>query len=230
MNLIVSSSSNVQLKIDPSVVLATREWVTEELAKQDFKHSVVAATTGNITLSGLQTVDGVVLVAGSRVLVKNQDAAQDNGIYLAVAGGPWARATDANTSAKVTPGLFVQVERGTINGDSAWQLLTDATISLGATALSFGMAYGRTGVNAGTYRSVQVDAYGRVVAASNPTTAAGYGLTDVYTKTEIDTLYPRMQSINDPNICANNSTKAPSSKMSCHPAREKITSTAEMSW
>lgn len=64
MNLVVSSSSNVQLKIDPSVVLATREWVTEELAKQDFKHSVVAATTAAINLSGLQTVDGVVLTAG----------------------------------------------------------------------------------------------------------------------------------------------------------------------
>lgn len=186
MNLIVSSASNVQLKIDPSVVLATREWVTEELAKQDFKHSVVAATTGNITLSGLQTVDGVVLVAGSRVLVKNQDAAQDNGIYLAVAGGPWTRAADANTSVKVTPGLFVQVERGTVNGDSAWQLLTDATITLGVTALSFGMAFGRTGAVPGTYRSVQVDNYGRVVAATNPTTVEDYGLTDVFTKAYLE--------------------------------------------
>ncbi len=200
MNLIVSSSSNVQLKIDPSVVLATREWVTEELAKQDFKHSVVAATTGNITLSGLQTVDGVVLVAGSRVLVKNQDAAQDNGIYLAVAGGPWARATDANTSAKVTPGLFVQVERGTVNGDSAWQLLTDATITLGVTALSFGLAYGRTGVAAGTYRSVQVDAYGRVVAATNPTTVEGYGLTDVYTKAQINDALALKAPLDSPTL------------------------------
>ena len=186
LNLIVSSSSNVQLKIDPSVVLATREWVTEELAKQDFKHSVVAATTAAITLSGLQTVDGVALVAGSRVLVKNQAAAKDNGLYLAVAGGPWARCTDADTSAKVTPGLLVLVERGTVNGDSAWQLVTDAPITLGVTALAFEMAFGRTGVAAGTYRSVTVDVNGRVTAATNPTTVAGYGLTDVYTKTQID--------------------------------------------
>ncbi|WP_371263312.1 tail fiber protein [Pseudomonas sp. NBRC 111131] len=46
------------------------------------------------------------------------------------------------------------------------------------------MAFGRSGVLAGTYRSVQVDKYGRVVAATNPTTVAGYGLTDVYTKSE----------------------------------------------
>lgn len=200
LNLIVSSSSNVQLKIDPSVVLATREWVTEELAKQDFKHSVLVATTAAITLSGLQTIDGVALTAGARVLVKNQAAAKDNGLYLVVAGGAWTRCTDADSSAKVTPGLFVLVERGTVNADSAWQLLTDAPITLGTTALEFGMAFGRTGVESGTYRSVQVDKYGRVVSATNPSTVAGYGLTDVYTKTEIDTLYPKMQSINDPNV------------------------------
>lgn len=186
LNLVVSSVSNVQLKIDPAIVLATREWVTEELAKQDFKHSVVAATTAAIILSGLQTVDGVALTAGARVLVKNQTAAKDNGLYLVVAGGAWTRCTDADSSAKVTPGQLVLVERGTVNADSAWQLVTDATITLGVTALTYEMAFGRTGVAAGTYRSVTVDAYGRVTAATNPTTVAGYGLTDVYSKTQID--------------------------------------------
>ncbi|MER2095773.1 MAG: phage tail protein, partial [Pseudomonas qingdaonensis] len=142
MNLVVSSSSNVVLKIDPSVVLATREWVTEELARQDFKHSVLAATTVAITLSGLQTVDGVALTAGARVLVKNQAAAKDNGLYVVVAGGAWTRCPDADASAKVTPGLLVLVERGTANGDSAWQLITDAPITLGVTALAFEMAFG----------------------------------------------------------------------------------------
>jgi phage-related tail fiber protein len=186
MNLVVSSASNVQLKIDPAVVLATREWVTEELARQDFKHSVLAATTANIALTGLQTVDGVVLAAGARVLVKNQTTAKDNGLYLVVSGGAWTRCTDADTSEKVTPGMLVLVERGTVNGDSAWQLVTDATISLGVSALAYQMAFGRTGVATGTYRSVSVDVYGRVSAATNPTTVAGYGLTDVYTKTELD--------------------------------------------
>ena len=184
MSLVVSNAANVQLKIDPSVVLATREWVTEELSRQDFKHSVVAATTAGINLTGLQTIDGVALTAGARVLVKNQASAKENGIYTVVSGAAWKRATDADSSAKVTPGLLVLVEAGTLNGDSAWQLVTDAPIALGVTALSFEMAFGRTGVNAGTYRSVQVDKYGRVVAATNPTTVAGYGITDVYTKSE----------------------------------------------
>lgn len=186
LNLIVSNTSNVQLKIDPSVVLATREWVTEELAKQDFKHSVVAATTEPLVLSGLQSVDGVALSAGARVLVKNQTAAKDNGIYQVIAGGAWSRSSDADASLKVTPGLLVLVERGTVNADSAWQLVTDAPISLGVSALKFEMAFGRTGVAAGTYRSVTVDTYGRVAAATSPSTVAGYGLTDVFTKTEVE--------------------------------------------
>jgi len=185
MNLVVSSASNVQLKIDPAVVLATREWVTEELARQDFKHSVLAATTANITLSGLQTIDGVALAAGVRVLVKNQTAAKDNGIYE-VAAGPWSRSVDADTDAKVTPGLLVLVERGTVNGDSGWQLVTDAPITMGVNGQAYEMAFGRSGVTAGTYRSVTVDKYGRVTAASIPTTVAGYGLTDVYTKAQVD--------------------------------------------
>lgn len=200
LNLLVKSASNVQLKIDPSVVLATREWVTEELARQDFKYSVLAATTAPITLSGLQTVDGVPLTAGARVLVKNQAAAKGNGLYLVVAGGAWTRCTDADASAKVTPGMLVLVERGTANGDSAWQLVTDAPITLGVTALAFEMAFGRTGVAAGTYRSVTVDAYGRVTAASNPTTVSGYGLTDVYTKTQIDQALALKSPLDSPSF------------------------------
>ncbi|MGR3992423.1 phage tail protein [Pseudomonas sp. 1121_17] len=202
MNLVVSSASNVQLKIDPSVVLATREWVTEELARQDFKHSVVAATTANIVLGGLQTVDGVALLPGNRVLVKNQTAAKDNGLY-SVAAGAWTRSADTDTSAKVTPGLLVHVEKGTANGDSIWQLVTDALISLGVSGLSFEMVFGRTGVAAGTYRSVTVDKNGHVTAAANPTTVAGYGLTDVYTKAEVTAALALKAALDSPLFTGN---------------------------
>lgn len=181
MNMIVSNSSNVELKIDPSVVLATRAYVDakvlEELNKQDFKYSVLVATTAAITLSGVQTIDGIAVPDGSRVLVKNQAAAKDNGIYLS-ATGAWSRAADADASVEVTPGLFVHVEQGTLSGDSVWQLVTDAPIVLGTTSLTFEMISGRTGIGAGTYRSVTVDKYGRVMAGTNPTTLAAYGITD----------------------------------------------------
>ncbi|MEN5143551.1 phage tail protein [Pseudomonas juntendi] len=177
MNLVVSSSSNVQLKIDPSVVLATREWVEGKLAEQDTKPSVLVATTANIALNGLQAIDGVALTAGARVLVKNQNAAKDNGIYTAAAGA-WTRSADADLSAEVTPGLMVNVEKGTANGDSLWQLVTDAPITLGVTALTFEMLAGRSGVTAGTYKSLTVDKYGRVIGGTNPTNLAGYGIVD----------------------------------------------------
>lgn len=141
LNLLVSSTQSITLKIDPSVVLATRAYcdskVAEELAKLDHKQSVRVATTANLAaLSGLLTLDGIVLAAGDRVLVKNQTTAKDNGIYIAAAGA-WVRADDANLSTEVTSGLVVHVERGTTQADTRWQLVTDGTIVLGTTALTF---------------------------------------------------------------------------------------------
>lgn len=182
MILEVSNASAVTLLIDPSVVLATRatvdQRIAEELAKLDGKPSVKVATTAAITLTGFQAIDGIALAAGDRVLVKDQAAAKDNGIYVAAAGA-WARAADADASIEVTPGLFVSVEQGTANADSIWQLVTDGPITLGTTGLAFEMFAGKTGVAAGTYRSVTVDQRGRVVGGTNPTSAGGYGITDL---------------------------------------------------
>ncbi|UVM74389.1 phage tail protein [Pseudomonas alvandae] len=178
VNFIVGSTGNVTLKVDPSVVLATREFVdkrvVEELLKFDIKHSVRAATTAPIALSGLLSVDGIQLVAGDRVLVKNQTSAAQNGIYV-VATGIWARATDADASIKVTPGMLIPVEDGTVNGDSVWHLVTSPPIAVATTALVFEMLAGRTGVAVGTYRSVTVDKYGRVTAGVNNTTTIAEG-------------------------------------------------------
>ena len=192
---------------------ATKAYVDASRLGLDVKESVKAATTASITLSGEQTIDGVAVVAGDRVLVKNQSTGSANGIYT-VASGAWARALDFNTSAKVTPGAFTFVEQGSANADSGWVLTTDGAITLGTTALSFAQFSGagqidagngltkngntlavgtassdRIVVNAdsidlatigtaGTYRSVTVDAYGRISAGTNPTTLAGYGITD----------------------------------------------------
>jgi hypothetical protein len=140
MNLIVSSTAQISLKIDPAVVLATREWVDsrilEELSKLDIKQSVRAATTANISLVGLQVVDGVSINAGDRVLVKNQTAAKDNGPYVAAVGA-WVRAKDADNNTKVTPNLTVAVEVGATQADTIWQLVTDGLIVVGTTALTF---------------------------------------------------------------------------------------------
>lgn len=140
MVLIVSSTAAVQLKTDPTVVLATRAFVettvAAALARLDGKESVLVATTANIVLSGLQTIDGVVLTAGARVLVKDQATAKDNGIYVAAAGA-WSRAADADSNTDVTPGMTVPVEQGTTQADTIWELTTNAPINVGTTALAF---------------------------------------------------------------------------------------------
>lgn len=113
----------------------------------DWKESVRAATIGNIALSGLLTIDDVALLAGDRVLVKDQTLPEQNGIYV-VAAGAWSRSADADVDQEVTPGLVVGVEEGTANEETAWILATNAPIVLGTTELTFAQFGG--GGNTGT--------------------------------------------------------------------------------
>src|SRR6056300_39886 len=100
------------------------------------KASVKVATTANITLSGTQTIDGVALSVGDRVLVKNQTTASENGIYVVASSG-WSRATDADENAEVTSGMFTFIEQGSVNSDTGFVLTTDGAITVGSTNLEF---------------------------------------------------------------------------------------------
>jgi phage-related tail fiber protein len=175
---------------------ANKAYVDAVKTGLDFKDSVRAATTANITLSGTQTIDGVALTAGDRVLVKNQTTAANNGIYV-VGASAWTRAADfdsdgGESNVEVSPGAFVFVEQGTVNADSGWVLTTDGVIDLGVTALNFVQFSGagqitagtglnksgntlnlaNTAVSAGTYGAATqvgqftVDAQGRITSAS----------------------------------------------------------------
>jgi hypothetical protein len=128
--------------------LVTKEYVDAIKQSLDIKDSVRAATTANVTLSGTQTIDGISLVIGNRVLVKDQTSGSDNGIYV-VANGSWTRSTDADVSADVTPGMFTFVEQGTANGNNGFTLTTDATITLGSTSLTFTQFSGAGQITAG---------------------------------------------------------------------------------
>jgi len=127
---------------------ATKAYVDAMATGLDLKGSVKAASVGNLTLSGTQTVDGVSLVAGDRVLVKDQTTGSQNGIYV-VAAGAWSRAADADSADEVTPGMFVFVEQGTANADSGWVLTNDGAITLGTTALVFSQFSGAGQITAG---------------------------------------------------------------------------------
>jgi phage-related tail fiber protein len=110
--------------------------VSEEIGKLDLKQSVVVATLNSIALGGLQTIDGVAPEPGARVLVRKQQTASQNGIYIA-ATGQWFRSPDADTNAKVTSALSVGVERGDTYADTVWTLTTDSPVVIGTTALNF---------------------------------------------------------------------------------------------
>ena len=101
--------------------------------------AVKAVTTGQTTLSGEQTVDGIALVAGDRVLVKNQSTASQNGIYV-VDAGAWTRATDFNddpTGFEVKSGDIVPVLSGDTQAATIWILTTPDPITVGTTDLIF---------------------------------------------------------------------------------------------
>lgn len=127
---------------------ATKNYVDSVAQGLDVKASVVAATTASITLSGTQTVDGIALVAGDRVLVKNQSTASANGIY-AVSAGAWTRTNDANAWEELVS-AFVFVEKGTINADTGWVCTVDAGGTLGSTAVTFSQFSGSGTYTAGT--------------------------------------------------------------------------------
>jgi len=132
---------------------ATKAYVDAARSGLDVKASVRVATTEAITLSsGLEngdTIDGVVLATGNRVLVKNQDSASENGIYVVAASGSPSRADDADTSAEVTAGMFTFVTEGTVNGDAGFVLTTNDTITLGTTPLVFAQFSGAGQITAG---------------------------------------------------------------------------------
>lgn len=114
---------------------ATKAYVDATAQGLDVKGSCRAATTANITLSGTQTIDGVAVVAGDRVLVKSQTAAADNGIYV-VAAGAWARSSDMDVAAEF-PGAFTFVEEGTLNADCGFVCTTNAPVTVGTTPIAF---------------------------------------------------------------------------------------------
>lgn len=96
--------------------------------------SVIAASTGPIAVTGLQTIDGYTTLQGDRVLVKNQSSVA-NGIYLA-SSTAWPRATDYDEDSEVIAGTFVAVTTGTTNRNTQWVQITSGPV-VGISTLTF---------------------------------------------------------------------------------------------
>lgn len=195
-NTLVLRDANGRFKAaTPSADLdvANKGYVDAARTGLDVKASVKVATTTAINISSDleagDVIDGYTLVAGDRVLVKNQSTASENGIYIASASGAASRATDADNNAEVTPGMFTFVENGTVNADSGWVLITDGDITVGTTSLAFslfsvagnilaGDGLSKTGdvlnVNVGTGIEIHSDA----LRIKSDAAGAGLGYTD----------------------------------------------------
>jgi len=113
------------------------------------------ATTANITLSGLQIIDGISVAAGDRVLVKDQTNQPDNGVYIA-ASGAWGRAPDANTWAALTGAVVPVAQDGSTNAVTLWMARTFVTGTLGTSNVPFkivpmlGLGYSYTAIPGNT--------------------------------------------------------------------------------
>jgi hypothetical protein len=128
---------------------ATKSYVDSVSQGLHIHASVVAATTANITLATAvengDTLDGVTLATGNRILIKNQTTQSENGIYTVNASGAPTRATDFDAPAEIDGGDFIFVTGGTVNDNTGW-VQTNTVGTIGTDAIAFTQFSG-----AGTY-------------------------------------------------------------------------------
>jgi len=145
--------------------LATKEYVDSVSQGLDVKNSVVVATTTNLVAtynngtsgvgatltfaSAVNTLDGIALTDGDRILVKDQSTASENGIYVRTSSTVFTRAIDADTASEITGGTFVFVEQGTANAENGYVFTHEGTPTLGSTSLTVSQFSGAGQITAG---------------------------------------------------------------------------------
>ena len=138
---------------DESGTVALTSYVDAATAGLNVHAAVQAATTANITLASAvengDTLDGVTLATGNRILVKNQTDKTENGVYIVAASGAPSRADDYNTAGEVDAGDFIFVEAGTSNGKTGW-VQTNTITTVGSDNIEFTQFTGVGTYTAGT--------------------------------------------------------------------------------
>lgn len=191
---------------------AVRTYVDSIVSGLDAKPDVRLASNNNHALTGAQTVDGVAVVTGDRILLKNQTAGAENGIWVANTAGAWTRATDADTAAKIKD-MYTFVAEGAVEGnrDTGWLLTTDA-ITLGTTALVYGQFSGPGSTLAGTglARSGNTISASFGAAAGTITQGNDVRLSDTRTPTD-GAVTPAKMSVDNKGTIICTSTTRPAS-------------------
>lgn len=125
---------------------------TVQYLNSSFKEPVRAASISNINIAApLGSLDGVALSIKDRVLLKNQLAPEENGIYVITSTFNLQRAADSNQGDKIRSGLIISIQEGTANKDTVWFLTTNAPITIGVTPLNF--------ISLGSSTPIQVTSY-----------------------------------------------------------------------
>jgi hypothetical protein len=218
---------------------ATKAYVDAARSGLDVKESVRLASTGNISITynatggtssrgqitaAPNTLDGVNLAAGDRILLKDQSAGAQNGIWVVTtlgtgANGVWDRATDFDSDTEVTAGAFTFVTEGATNADSGWVLTTNDAITIGGasgTALSFAQFSGAGQITAGagltkTGNTLDVGAGTGITVDANSVGLTGQALAlhnlatnGLFTRTGTDTITARSIAVSGSGINVSN--------------------------
>ena len=148
-------TGNLILNADPtnSLGAVTKQYVDAAVNNINIHESVVAATTANINLNSAvhnnEVLDGITLSTGDRILVKNQNTASENGIYIVASSGAPSRATDYNAVGEISAGDFIFVKGGTVNANTGWIQTADVT-TVGTDSITFTQFSGAGTYTAGT--------------------------------------------------------------------------------
>lgn len=156
-------TGNVTVPTPTSGTDATNKtYVDNAVQGLSWKQAVRVATTANGTLASAfengDTIDGITLATGDRILIKDQSTGSQNGIYVVAASGAPTRATDADSSAEIDS-MTVYVESGTANADTVWTLTTDNP-TLGSSSLTYAQ------VNGGAVPQASTTTQGKVELAT----------------------------------------------------------------
>jgi len=166
----------------------TKNYVDNAIQGLEAKAPCVCATTGaNLTLSGLQTIDGYTTVVGDRVLVKDQTAPAQNGIYAA-ATGTWNRTADMVIWAQV-PSAYVFIEMGTLNADTGWLCTSNPGGTMNTTSITWVQFSAAGQITAGSGLQKVGNVISAVGTAGQISVGAAIGIDPTYVgQTSITTL------------------------------------------
>ena len=156
---------------------STKSYVDQAVAGLRTRVIAECASTGNVNISNAleagDAIDGVTLVAGDRVLLKNQSTASQNGLYLAVANGAGAASRDPehDTIAELSGGMIV-VNQGSVNDNKIFLCTTDNTGSVGSTSITYTVI---TPSNSGTVTQIGIadSGAGEFTVGNTPITSSG---------------------------------------------------------